>query len=378
MATESKLIQTSKFLKNVLIFFVVVTIALLVMPMVTESIKNFLQKPKPPETYVYNPYKPTEPIWDEIPEMKMQTKVRISQDTSPIFSSTSEFKKFPEKVYIYKTKPFKETFLTVQNAQNLAQSLGFEKNYKTRPDGTLLWTDENGRTLEFEKSNQLYRLKTDLNFLKNNLDSMASLEDINQTLSQLTENLRKLNINIDSFNLQNPDIATTQDYITRIRIREKLPLAAYFETDQTARKTITEQNIPEYADIYFENPFFSTLEITILGSQINLTNWTSLYYQATTFEEKMGIYEIVSAEEGFERIQSGLGHLAYISTDSTIEESESNLEVIEFRINSELCELVYLITQSGEYTYPVYIFRGTAILEDNSQAEFIIYSPGLK
>ncbi|MBD3363053.1 hypothetical protein GF362_05010 [Candidatus Dojkabacteria bacterium] len=393
MAKESKLIQTSRFLKKVAIIFLVIIILNIVWGFASKyisSIKDNIDNP-----INFSAYFDEDRIYEEILLPELGSVIPKEKISNAQFSIKDDFNYFPERIFVYKTNIPKETFLTVTKAEQFATELGFTEEYDITEPNTLLWTDVNQRELRFNKVNLSWDLDPSINLFSNIQDEIKKEFEIEQTLKTFNNKIQSSNLELTNYDLNNPQTLALNypapNYIMELTDEDeseylmlnyfrKLKSSAVDEESSKTRDLIQENNLFLESKIYIDNPFLSDLNFTINKNLPQLAFIIDFNYKPLSIDtQTIGVYSVITPQLAFQYLQNEKGYLRSLTQNQNdILKDQLDYKVTEFQIESKQTELAYYIQEGKEgYTYPIYLFRGKAYLENGEIADFIFYVDAL-
>lgn len=329
----------------------------------------------------------------EIPGITFNSEARFEQQSAHTAI-------LPDVGIVYKIDKPRQKLLSVDRAEVVVERLGFELS--NRQEGNdpneLIWTKEEGtRTILYNKVDQLFDLNT--NYRQNTQAlSRKTMLSLDTYIQQALTSTRSLNL--DSFGFNTPTISATfttlgVDGIFRdtteqsnadfvfIDVQRDIPLANL--------KTVGLPEIPAGLEdiivdrtgvVYSDDPRFGQIHYVTSGEFSDLARDT-FELEFIDFEYNLnetGVYPIITPDEAWVNIQRGQGSLVFIQPQGeNYYGSFDSIEVREFTADFRETELGYW--EPNEWTgfvTPIYIFRGTATLNDGRLAEFIFYVDALK
>jgi hypothetical protein len=391
MSQESSLIRSSRNIKKFFLYFVIFVIAYYSWGGIVTLLSNI---PNDNVNLGYTPYRDADEVFGRIALPLLDPQLAIANSSNPIFTITGSFATFPDKMFVYSVHKPTETFLTVTRANESANRMGFQNSTSDPDDLIIKWSDTN-RNLEMNKDGLKWKLISSESFIEEIITRPPKNQSIEDAINEISTNIRAIGLpHTENLNFSDPKYLpieinpnslmgfnTTnnqQDYILIIneRIIDRLPL----KSASRAEELILEQGIDKRTKIYGFNPHIGHLYTIFNSKYVDSENIIAMTYNPMRVGTH-GVYRIVNPFEAFTRLQEGSAQLRSIrKSDNQLFDPHEILEIREFNVNASQTELAYFSEdqiEDNSYTYPIYIFRGNAILSDGEIAEFIFYVDAL-
>ncbi len=323
----------------------------------------------------------------------------LDYNANAVFSRESVHGFYPDTAYIHKIEQPRENLNTIDNAKRSVRVLGFPADdFQSLENGQVYkWTKDNlTKNITFDRRNLVWNMDT---LFLQNIDSLASKQILQQIETYKARSLGLVSslgfdtagirdgvydIRFAELGLDGIFLETTSynvaDYIF-INIFRKLPLADLKPDGQ--RPPATEQNPvppPVSGKVYKNDPRLGQIELVVSNS---LSNYPKDVFRIkfTDFEySESSVYLIKSADEAWTDVQLGKGSLVLVRPQgANYFGGNQSVNIKEFRMDARLTELAYYEPEiwSG-YTYPIFVFRGTATLENGGFASFVFFVDAIK
>ncbi len=393
MTQESSLIKTSEKIRKYIIFFVAFVVLYYAGQFAIKILTNIQDNQI---TTNYSPFSSVNNDFEDIQFPDIKPNIEIDDISPPIFTLSDNFKNYPDRVFVYKVSIPEETFLTVSKAKQIARTLGFAFETGNKDDSSIDWVTEN-RTLSFDKNKLTW-------LLKSNEEFRSSFDDSNKIiqLDTLSKKVSEVVIQFDAqyldlYNFQKPDIHYVEPdensllgFVKTDDESSSFVMFNYFQyirslptkDTEKAINTIRDQEYVDEIKIVGENPFIPRLEFVFNQNELSEELIVDLKYSPIKIEKDPAIYKIISPKEAYTNLQQNQGSLRSIYTDKNqILINSPIYNVVEFNINANETELGYFVPSDfseNTFTFPVYIFKGTALLSNNANAEFVFYINALE
>ncbi len=334
-------------------------------------------------------------IFNDLPEFDIPS-INIGS-SNPQYSITSTFSNtFPDVSYVYQVLKPRENFQFLATFEDTAANLGFEEEPQIFGPNDYRWQSaDRTKTLRYNSVTQVWSLETDLS--ANSDAKVADLTgDASSYQTRLAQLVRTLNFGSTGFtspqfDLKFLDLNAAGEYIVTSTIddAEFAAGSVYRVLDQATLKPQNErpavrpgQTAPLdlKGKVYTSdstNGSFKTLfsyNLSNPAKDVFRINFINFEYTLT------GVYQIITPEEGFSRVQSGEGALVALSTSTDDYFATAPLrEVRRFQIDARRTELAFYEPQEWVgFTYPIYVYYGTAELTDGSLANAVFFMDAIK
>lgn len=314
------------------------------------------------------------------------------------FVLESVFNSFPDTAYVYSIEKPRSTFSTFDNALVTVGVLGFNPEAYTELTANQIYRwDKNNEltTIVFDKENLTWDMESQFSSNSRVFQNTSVTLDINGYASRSKSlindlgfdslgfpegiaDIRYITLGLDGLFLESDQDAASFVYVNIFR---NLPLSDLKPSDQ--QPTLKEgETVPEAVEgvVYSEDPRFGQISM-IVSNDLGSFNEDVFKLEFTDF--KYGVssaYQIITPEEAWNEIQSGSGSLVLIQPQNANHFGEyQTLDVTEFRADARRTEIAYYEPKEWTgYVYPIYIFRGTAVLEDGRLASFTFFVDAIK
>ncbi len=335
------------------------------------------------------------------PDMK---SINLDSTVKPTYTRQSQHGYYPDVAYVYSIEKPREKLDSFENAQNSAQVLGFAPNsFTSKGDNNFEWTGSFGtRVLDYNKVSQVWSLKTSY---ANNLEAKKIKNistDINTYSSQVISLVSSLGFEIQGMDSNSVDAryaklsfdgnfvaldkaegSAVDTYIILnikrfVRFADLLP--------DTELQTLKQQKItiPAAKDVYIytndprkgELRFVVSNDFRDFGKDVFEMNFTNIVYTSSK-----GAYQIITADEAWDRAQSGQGALVSLIPQgyNYFGDYPTSVGVSKFIADATKTELGYYEPEAWTgYVYPIFIFKGRAELSDGRQANFTYFVDAIK
>lgn len=336
-------------------------------------------------------------IFGNLPEFEIPS-ISIGASITPEYVITSTFSTaFPDVSYVYQVLKPRENFQFLATFEETAAALGFEDDAAVFGPNDYRWqSTDRTRTLRYNSISQVWSLETDLPSNPDAKVAKISSDNIQDYEGKLLNLLRRLNF--DSTGFQSPqydikflDLNPEGEFITTSTLldAEYAEGSVYRVLDQATLKPLADRPVLRTGQVapqelkgkvYTSDSTKGSLKV--LFSYTLNRPLTDVYEMSfTNFEYTLsGAYQIITPDEGFSRIQSGEGALVSLTlpTDDffgTIQERG----VRRFQIDARRTELAFYEPQEWiGYTFPIYVYYGTAELSDGSLANAVFFMDAVK
>lgn len=324
----------------------------------------------------------------------------ISYNTDSNYSFRGFFNAFPDVAYVYSVNEPAPGFFRLERGQEVASLLGFDPAlYQTTDNTNYTWKSaDNSKELKFDSINKFWELSTvySLNQAaiarKTLLTTEAYSAQVSSALSRLGftdpflragETIsRYVRLGIDDIFL---DVATQEeaeyafvDAFKKIRLADLKP--------NNLLPAVEDRSIipnPFDGKVYSSDPRYGQASFIVSNNLGNYGNdiFSLRYNEFEYNENNKGSYLILTPQEAWNNIQLGRGSLVSIRAQGQnyYGAKPNEISVRSFDIDAEQTELAYYEPSEWEgVIYPIYVFKGTAQLEDGRQASFIFYIDAIK
>lgn len=325
--------------------------------------------------------------------------ISLAEGSNPIFARLSVFPPFPDVAYVYRIEEPKEKLLTFENAIETAEVLGFSRASLREEGREMVWkAAEDTKTLRFNKDTQVWQLTT--SYL-DNLEARRRKTILNQTqtyANNATTLLNRLGFNnifgfrdgqavvrlaligVDGSFIETQNASEAQ-YVS-VNLFRKLPLADLKpdnEQPELERGEVKPQ--ARTGLVYTSDPRTGIFRIVASN---DLTNYSrdifELNYIDLNYTGETGKYFIITPDEAWTKAQNGHGSLVSIEPQNVDYFSEyPTVNVRRFEMDARRTTLAYYEPREWNgYVTPIYIFEGTATLDDGRLANFRFFVDALQ
>lgn len=291
---------------------------------------------------------------DEIiptPEIKLPPSVIINKLRDVSFQLPP--REFPDKLKLFKTT---NTQVETEKALEIARLLGFENEPQkrvTQTNTSLSWTENRGQLIFYLESGNIEYLNTDPKqdmVVENSEDAISIAKNALKLLSPYTESLQPDQPNISYYLSSRGDLTKVENFnradTLEIPFRQNINGIPVFG---------------QYASVAPTHVF-----IKKRGGLVRISHKNS---ETITAE---GEKNLLSLAEAKERILKGEGTIVLYGQAYHGSELPPPIQTV---FNS--VELAYFKDSENEFLYPIYVFSGTASV-DNRGEKIVVYLPALR
>ncbi|MBN1915502.1 hypothetical protein JW796_00715 [Candidatus Dojkabacteria bacterium] len=361
-----------------------------------QNIKGFIfQTGNGVEGGLSSPYSPATKGFGDIQPLTIDS-LELAPGSSPEFAIDNRFGDYPKTANVYKVLQPREKFGAVEKAEVVAEKLGFKNPFQKISEQELQWKTDT-RKLTYNKVFKKWNFTVDLTKDENAIKEHRIEPDKNTYIERAQSILASLGIH--SSNLAN---ALSEAHFMRVEnsrlVEVSSPASAQFVQVNIyiVREAVTPKDFimkegkkeenpanPLNGKVYRNNPKLGSATV-ILSDISNDTN--GLFGFETTeweIDQISEVYDIVDAEEAWQRIQEGKGALKSLIREGRQQLSEYEpLQVRRFITSNEKISFGYFesdtYNSARPYQTPMFIFGGRAELVDGSEAEFMFFVDALK
>lgn len=339
----------------------------------------------------------------EIPALVIKS---IATDTSvkPTYSRQSvHSNNYPDVAYVYAIEKPREKLDSFENAQAIAQSLGFSPNsYTSKGNNTFEWSSSFGtKVLTYNKVSQVWSLKTayadnieakkiksistDITSYQRNAISLVSeLGFPIQGISEDTIDARFSKLSFDgSFMALDKVEGSAVDTYVVINIKRYLRLADLLPESELQVLRQQKIAIPSARDafVYQSDPRDGELRLVVSN---NMQDYSKDVFEMSfinfVYTGSKGVYQLITPDEAWNNAQSGQGALvSLIPQGYNYFVDYPTAGISKFVADATKTELGYYEPEEWTgFVYPIYIFKGRAELSDGRQASFTYFVDALK
>jgi hypothetical protein len=301
---------------------------------------------------------PANPVFGPLPAPKTEYGVKVKKEINYQFSlPKNAFAKLPRQLSVYQIKKLSEQEV-INRFARLASELGFSVKPTVQSSGDLtfyVW-QEGSNYLKVNSQTGQFIFKGEFPLTLGPVGSQeaASLakeklvnwELLSETSSPTIGYFRTAGLELEP--VTNPNLATVYEIVFSFAV-DDYPLIGFGPAQDVALAWVTKE-----------------------GQLIKLN-----YFSHQIDQEKMGTYPIKPADVAIAEIQQGQGKILSAKTQAGIETNIDPKNPIK-SINLTSVELAYYESvEKQEYLQPIYVFKGTAVLEDDEVLEVFLYLPAV-
>lgn len=323
--------------------------------------------------------------------------IALDPSSNPQYVVQSAFSTaFPDVSYVYQILQPRENFQFLSSFEATAKTLGFPDS-PTVSGNDYTWVSADGtKTLRYNGVSQVWKLETDLVANADARVARLTLDNVSSYQSRIQSLLK--NSNFDSkgfdqavFDTKFLDLNSEGDLIVTDNA-----LDAEFAFG-TAYRTLPLADLKPAAErpelkkgqvlptaftgkTYTADPRKGSFNILF---SYNLGTMTKDLYSLDfiNFEyTQSGVYQIITPTEGFSEIQNGRGALVSLTQPSKdFFADQSGVSVTRFDIDARRTEIAFYEPQEWiGYTFPIYVYYGTAQLTNGGLANAIFFMDAVK
>lgn len=378
---------------------VVVVLIVVILVLIGDAVIKFLNSDKSPFFVEQSPYLDPNYALLDVPVPNIPT-LTIDDNSKPTYIFDGVFSDFPDSAFVYTVERPREKLDTIQQATKTANTVGFTAAYSEVTTEDLQWQNSaQTRTLTFNRNTQAWKLRTQYFLDAEAQKPKTVLADITSYESKARSVISSMGFSDQSLNrgkieakfaklgidglFTNPINPSSADYIV-VDVYRQLDMSRLKSASQ--RPTQTTGTEPKDYDgyVYKDDPRIGSLNMVLTGQASDLTkDLYALDFVNYEYNYNYGIYGIISAKEAWDQVRLGKGALRLLQPATADFFSPSQaLNVTRFVADASKTELAYWeppLSDGTRFIYPIYIFRGTAELADNSApANFVFYMDALK
>ncbi len=323
--------------------------------------------------------------------------IALDPNSNPQYVVQSAFSTaFPDVSYVYQILQPRENFQFLSSFEDTANTLGFPDS-PTVSGNDYTWVSADGtKTLRYNGVSQVWKLETDLVANADARVARLSLDNVSSYQSRIQSLLK--NSNFDSkgfdqavFDTKFLDLNSEGDLIvTDDALEAEFAFGTAYRTLPLADLKIAAER-PELkkgqvlptaftGKTYTADPRKGSFNILF---SYNLGTMTKDLYSLDfiNFEyTQSGVYQIITPTEGFSEIQNGRGALVSLTQpDKDFFGDQSGVSVTRFDIDARRTEIAFYEPQEWiGYTFPIYVYYGTAQLTNGGLANAIFFIDAVK
>lgn len=323
--------------------------------------------------------------------------IALDPSSNPQYVVQSAFSTaFPDVSYVYQILQPRENFQFLSSFEDTANTLGFPDS-PTVSGNDYTWVSADGtKTLRYNGVSQVWKLETDLVANADARVARLTLDNVSSYQSRIQSLLK--NSNFDSkgfdqavFDTKFLDLNSEGDLIvTDNALDAEFAFGTAYRTLPLADLKIAAER-PELkkgqvlptaftGKTYTADPRKGSFNILF---SYNLGTMTKDLYSLDfiNFEyTQSGVYQIITPTEGFSEIQNGRGALVSLTQPSKdFFADQSGVSVTRFDIDARRTEIAFYEPQEWiGYTFPIYVYYGTAQLTNGGLANAIFFIDAVK
>ena len=321
---------------------------------------------------------------------------------------------FPDVAYVYSIEKPRQSALSVKNAQEIAQNLGFNpKNILSEENSIYVWENELGtRRVQYDTINRNWKMTTDLKGDKNASNSKVAVSTIKDYESLFFDFVEELGIDRykglkdgffrGNFIEFNPDFSVKETFFSRnadfvyLNLFRKLVFADLKPEDNRPPLFKDEVAPPVIeAQVFGTNPKKGQLQVLVSNDLRNPSR--DVYeFSFTEFEfGPVGSYLIIDPNEAWTRFQEGEGSIVSFIPEGkdmyyTIPKEENILSItvnplrttVGYWESEKWENFSNYLRNDGEINvnivYPIYVFYGKAKTSGGLIGDIIIFIDAIK
>lgn len=367
-----------------------------------------------PERYITPDY-----MCGKLPKFELDSLGQELSDTKFSIETTSgAIPDLPKVVNVFSYDHAGQSLLALQEAQNIAENLGFDPEAFTRKSTTeYIWKNqETVQTLEIETGNLNVSMTTD--FTNPNVNTYSStlpsesnakiiaiqyLRNRNLLTTDYNDGYQKTYLiqitasgefreapSLSQADLVRVDFFREKELITvdpELVGTEEVGSTLQEELEKEKTTTVTgddskSKQVKEYTtDIVNDSPIFANISVYVGGSESENVNRYDVYkleYKNWNIASSpCGTYQLISPEEAVRQVQEGEGILVHLLEDDEDRiippetKSVDSMNILEVSI-------VYLDRSiKQDYLQPVFLIHGEAEFSDGRFGPFDYYVPAI-
>ncbi|RMD77132.1 hypothetical protein D6810_01855 [Candidatus Dojkabacteria bacterium] len=316
------------------------------------------------------------------------------------FTVESIYPAFPDVAYVYQLEKPRIRSNTTEDALEVARNLGFQDLSSQLDSEIYEWfSQDKAKRLTFDLGGKKWLLKTDY---VNSLDAKSSKRVLNDITSYppLIKNIIK-RLNFGTFGLPDGKVdvklstmdpngnftevsSSAQASYVHIFVKRSIPLADLKPASLQPERLPNEKvPTPVSGYVFKKDPRRGSINFVVSNDLRNLSkDFFELEFTDFNYLPQKGAYLIVTPSEAFTNLQLGRGSLVYVGPqNSDFFENYTNIKLLRVRFDARRTELGYYEPDSyvnNGYVIPIYIFRGTAEMEDGRLATVVFYIDAIK
>lgn len=330
---------TKKTLKITAIIFTLFFILFILIRIGTFLKEKISPTPPPPPTASFG----------KLPQQMFPLKKEKRNFTFSIDTVTGRLPELGDRATVYKNKIPEPSLLSLQNAENTVQSIGFSKTPARISETIYEWRnpDPPVRTITYDivSGNFTYTsnfftdpFATAGKTLPDEYKAIAKSEDFLSQLNALPEDIDSNKTKTSFYEIRNFTIVPTTS----------------LSTAQVIRVDFYQKNI-NGLPVYYPNPPSSILYTLVASGEYDGQVVEARYFHQEKLEES-ATYPIKSAKEAFDQLQKGNGYIAVFPPPSVTSVSIKNIS-LGYYISDSLEEyLIPIIAIEGDNGFKAYVW----------------------
>jgi len=384
----SKLEKSTKSSKKIILGCLIFVVLILT----TNFIINAFKKPPPP----FNPY-PTsaEKGFGDLPKLDFES-VAISENSKPEFkieTSDGTLPTLPTIVNVFKTKTPRQSLTAEDEANEIANSLGFNENAIPITPTETKWVNSTKEliinklyntvsiTTNYQKDKQAlakHEIFPDSSvYSKTAISYLKAADILPESYKEGESNIvtyLKLN---QSYNFEKANSAEDANFVRVDFFRDIETVSVEFPERLSQKEINKWLEYRFFSKLNTDNPSEGLIYI-ILGGTRGINDIYELSYVNWELEDKTTYY-LVTAEDAWNQVKEGKAYLeSLLETNANPFQTYSPYDVNSFLLTD--VKIIYYSSKSYlPYIQPLYKYSGVATLNnDDKQLEFIFYYPAIK
>ncbi|HEC67082.1 MAG TPA: hypothetical protein ENI23_17535 [bacterium] len=368
-------------------------VAIIVLVLVIQTIGRLGPNGDTPTSKESYPYLDATNGYGDLPVEELETLL-LDPASNPAFALENRFGEFPLTANVYKVEQPRETFGAVEKAQTVAERLEFEGNFTKLSEQELEWKTPT-RSLEFNKVLRKWDFSVDLINDEAALEEHVINPDLDIYITEATSLLSELGIlrvtgsssttkayfmRLNGGELEQVS-SPTQAQFVQVHISLKKEIVSTKEFVIIGGERVENEKLPIDGIVNkYENPLVGSAVMLLSDRAAGLDDLYGFGFTEWRTESGSEVYDIVSVDTAWERIQDGQGILRSLqSENSGIYDEYVPLNVARFVTSQENVSLGFFeFNQYKEYQTPYFIFEGRAELVNGGDANFMFFVDALK
>lgn len=326
-----------------------------------------------------------------IPEIP---SLNLTQSANAVFTFNNRFPNFPPSAQVYSIDPTRINLETVPNANRTATALGFSNPIAQANNTQLRWNNStNTKQLSFNANTGVWQMTTQYFFdpqallpktvnqnsnfyLDRASQIISALNFTNTTLQNIVATSTYALLNSDG-NFSSPLNPASANYVV-LDIFRNLPATVKRSTTNLSEAQASACNSAANfsGKVYKTDPRKGSLRLVVSGQVQNITqDIYALEFTDFRYSGNSGIYNIISVNDAYSRLQRGEGKLMQLqlASDDGLANNR-NLSVTRFSVNADQTELAYFETETySPFAFPIFVFRGVFETADGQTGRFVFY-----